>query len=86
MIFTRTVSRMVAFLLFGGALLIPFMSSANDTIGYGSRPYAGASGQMHNDLEISYVTMDSSHMTGAALHSTNGYGPMAEMGGIYRRQ
>ncbi len=62
--FKRTILRNITALMFGGILLSPFVSNANDAIDHGSHTIGNVDGQNHmvdqdhNDLDIAHVGMD----------------------------
>lgn len=62
--FKRMILRNITALMFGGILLSPFVSNANDAIGHGSHTIENVDGQNHmvdqnhTDLDIAHVGMD----------------------------
>jgi hypothetical protein len=82
----NTILRKMTVVIFGGVLLSPFVTNANDVAGHGSQAIGNGgagnhmviSDQFNDDLDMTNIVMDGDHMSGNSLHTNNGNGYMAE--------
>jgi len=77
----RSAAQTMAILIFSGALLLPIVTKANNTAGFGSNHYSSGSAQMYNNLDLSHIGMDGGNMAGFTGHFNDGRGSMRERRG-----